>query len=60
MRGVKYEYDRFIKLSGLNSKARYVVKELGVETSGEALMQIGLSLPKMGDYDSWVWHIEKI
>ena len=60
LRGVKYEYDRFIKLSGLNSKARYVVKELGVETSGGALMQIGLSLPKMGDYDSWVWHIEKI
>ena len=59
LRGDPYE-TRTVRLKGLDGNKTYTVRELGLSVSGTALMQIGLPLSVMGDYDAWQWHIEEV
>ena len=58
LRGDPYE-TRTVRLRGLDERKTYTVRELGITASGAALMQIGLPLSAMGDYEAWQWHIEE-
>ena len=58
LRGDPYE-TRTVRLKGLDGNKTYTVRELGLSVSGTALMQIGLPLSVMGDYDAWQWHIDE-
>ena len=59
LRGDPYE-TRTVRLKGLDENKTYTVRELGLSASGAALMQIGLPLSPIGDYDAWQWHIEEV
>ena len=59
LRGDPYE-TRTVRLKGLDENRTYTVRELDLSASGAALMQIGLPLSPMGDYDAWQWHIEEV
>lgn len=59
LRGDPYA-ERTILLRGLDENKTYTVAELGLSASGTALMQIGLPLSVLGDYDAWQWHIEEV
>lgn len=58
LRGGPYTV-RTVRLRGLDENKTYTVRELKCTVSGKALMQIGLPLSAMGDYDAWTWHIEE-
>lgn len=58
-RGMPWDIDNLIKLVGLDEGKTYYIKELEITASGKALSTIGLLMPKLGDYQSWVWHIEE-
>lgn len=60
---IPYWSDKYyprIRLYGLDDNADYEIEELGAVLSGGALQRVGLSLPKTGDFGSWVWHLKKI
>ena len=60
---IPYWSDKYyprIRLYGLDDNADYEIEELGAVLSGGALQRAGLSLPKTGDFGSWVWHLKKI
>lgn len=46
--------ERILKLRGLDEKKIYSVSELGIAASGRSLMEIGLPLPSLGDYESLI------
>ncbi|MDE7395065.1 MAG: alpha-galactosidase [Clostridiales bacterium] len=48
-----------VKPRGLASDKNYTVAELGVTASGKALMESGLPLPQLADFESVLWHIEE-
>lgn len=52
-------HDRIMKLAGLNEDYEYEIEELGLTASGKALMNAGLTVPRLIDYDCWIWHIKK-
>lgn len=56
---VSINYDRPVYLRGLSPDKKYTVEELGITASGTALMQSGLILPKLNDFEGWVWHIRE-
>lgn len=53
-------HDRIMKLAGLNEDYEYFIEELGLTASGKALMNAGLTVPRLIDYDCWIWHIKKV
>lgn len=53
-------HDRIMKLAGLNEDYEYEIEELGLTASGKALMNAGLTVPRLIDYDCWIWHIKKV
>lgn len=57
---IEYELSRFGVPQSLDGNKTYAVRELGLSASDTALMQIGLPLSVMGDYDAWQWHIEEV
>ena len=59
MRGSSCEKSRFVKLKGLEDNAVYEICTLDITVSGKFLMSVGLTLPKLRDYESWAWCIEK-
>ena len=58
-RAVPSDYNRRIRLKGLEENKRYHVRELGLTLHGSTLMHAGLLLPKQHDYETWAWHIEE-
>ncbi len=54
------DYDRFMRVAGLDPEKRYLLQETGVIATGKALMGAGLLIPKGGDYSSWVWHFKQV
>lgn len=58
--GIVHEHDRFVKLNGLDKDKLYVVRELSIWASGHSLMTVGLPLPKLGDYGSWIWSLSAV
>ena len=43
----------------LDENAMYRIDGLMTEVSGKLLMNVGLLMPRVGDYESWTWCIEK-
>ncbi len=58
-RGDPCDHDRILKLCGLDSDKTYVLRELGLTASGNALMSAGLTYPRLSDCGSWAWYIEE-
>lgn len=52
-----YRKDKLVRLQGLDENKTYRIEESNVTASGAALMQFGVPLPQVGDYESFVWHI---
>lgn len=50
---------RIVRLYGLEESKTYFIKELALTASGAALQSAGLLLPRLNDFESWVWHIEQ-
>lgn len=57
-RGDPCDHDRILKLNGLDENKTYLIKELNVTASGKALMNAGVTYPRLPDCGSWVWHVE--
>ncbi len=53
------DFDQTICLQGLAEGKRYKIQELEVTATGKALQNVGVLLPRKGDYGSWVWHIKE-
>ena len=56
---VPADVDHRLRLAGLDSNRRYVIKELGISARGDTLMHAGVLLPRLPDFTSWVWHVEE-
>ena len=54
------EFNQKLFLRGLDGNAQYEVEELGITLSGNALMNVGLFLPKLDDFGSFVWHLRAV
>lgn len=48
-----------VKLIGLDENKNYYVEELNDIISGNVLCNIGLELPRKGDYTTWEWHLSE-
>ncbi len=54
------DYNRYVYLRGLDPDKVYEIEELGVASSGAALMNVGLLLPKTADFGAWTWHLKAV
>lgn len=59
-RGDPCDYDRILKLYGLDENKTYRICELGLTASGKALLNAGIFFPRLPDCGSWIWHIEEV
>ena len=59
-RGDPCDHDRILKLYGLDVNKTYRIHELNLTASGKALMNAGLTFPRLPDCGSWIWHIEEV
>ena len=53
------DFDRRIRLKGLCAQKHYRVEESGLTLRGDTLMNVGLLLPRLPDFGSWVWHLQE-
>ena len=60
LRAMPLPNTRFVKLVGLAEGKRYHIEELNIAASGKTLASVGVALPKLGDYESFIWHIEEV
>lgn len=58
-RGDPCDYDRILKLYGLDENKTYRITELNLTASGKALLNAGVLFPRLPDCGSWIWHIEE-
>lgn len=58
-RGDPCDYDRILKLYGLDENKAYRITELNLTASGKALLNAGVFFPRLPDCGSWIWHIEE-
>ncbi|MDE6398925.1 MAG: alpha-galactosidase, partial [Clostridiales bacterium] len=49
-----------VRLQGLDENKTYRIVELDRAASGKAFMRVGVPLPVLGDYESFVWHLEEV
>ncbi len=54
------DINRIIRLYGLDDEKTYKINELGLTASGKALKNAGLVVPRLNDFESWVWNIEEV
>ncbi len=59
-RFIPSDYNRRLRLKGLDENKQYHVRELGITLHGSTLMHAGLLIPKQHDYETWVWHLEEV
>ena len=60
LRAMPLSNTHFVKLVGLAEEKLYCIEELNVTVSGKTLASVGAPLPKLGDYESFIWHIEDV
>ena len=53
-------HEELLKIHGLADEKIYCISELNVTVSGKALSGKGIVLPRIGDCESWTWHIEEV
>ena len=49
----------YLRLHGLDESKTYRIAEYNKTASGKTLVSIGVALPKLKDYESFIWHIEE-
>ena len=54
------DYPRVMRLCGLDRDKIYEIKETGVIASGNALMSMGVELPRIDDYGGCAWQITEV
>ena len=60
LRAMPLSNTHFVKLVGLAEEKLYCIEELNVTVSGKTLASVGAPLPKLGDYESFIWHIAEM
>lgn len=60
LRGVPRDHDRVLKLVGLDENKTYCIEELSLTVTGNALMNVGLLYPRIGDSECWIWHLYEV
>lgn len=60
LRAMPLSNTQFVKLVGLAEEKVYRIEELNVTASGKTLASVGAPLPKLGDYESFIWHIAEM
>ena len=60
LRAMPLSNTHFVKLVGLAEEKLYCIEELNVTGSGKTLAAVGAPLPKLGDYESFIWHIAEM
>ncbi len=60
LRAMPLSNTQFIKLVGLAEEKVCRIEELNVTASGKTLASVGAPLPKLGDYESFIWHIAEM
>ena len=60
LRAMALANTQFVKLVGLAEGKRYLIKELNITASGKTLASVGVPLPNLQDYESFIWHIEEV
>ncbi len=60
LRAMPLSNTHFVKLVGLAEEKLYCIEELNVTVRGKTLASVGAPLPKLGDYESFIWHIEEV
>ena len=60
LRAMPLPNTRFVKLVGLAEGKRYHIEELNIAASGKTLASVGVPLPNLQDYESFIWHIEEV
>lgn len=53
-------HEELLKIHGLADEKIYRIAELNVKVSGNALSGKGIVLPRIGDCESWTWHVEEV
>ena len=59
LRALPLSNPKFVKLVGLAEEKLYRIEELNLTVSGKTLVSVGVPLPKMRDYESFVWHVRE-
>lgn len=54
------DHDRVLKLQGLDEQKNYYIREMGITAGGSVLMSAGLLYPRIGDCESWIWHLDEV
>ena len=60
LRAIPLPNTRFVKLVGLDEEKLYRIEELNLTASGKTLTFVGVPLPNLQDYESFIWHIEEV
>lgn len=60
LRAMPLSNTQFVKLIGLAEEKIYRIEELKVTASGKTLASVGVPLPKLGDYESFIWHVAEV
>ena len=60
LRAIPLANTQYVKLVGLAEEKLYRIEELNLTASGKTLIFVGVPLPKLGDYESFIWHIEEV
>lgn len=50
-------YANVLRLRGLSERKTYKIEELDIIASGRTLAELGVSVPQLGDFGAWAWHI---
>ena len=57
LRGTPLYKNRLFRLAGLDPDKTYRIEEIGVTAKGATLMNFGLLLPRIEEYESWAWNL---
>ena len=49
-----------LKIRGLDESKIYCIEELGQKVKGSTLINFGIKIPNLTDYEAWVLHITEI
>ena len=54
-----WDTNHYLYIHVLDENKMYEIAELDVEASGASLKYAGILLPKVNDFESFVWHIKE-
>ena len=60
LRGYPVHKNRLLRLYGLDENKRYRIRELDITACGDTLSRLGVAVPYLKEYGSFVWNIEEV